>query len=191
MIQTGDFVRVKGSGTHDGWVSTMDNMVGHVYRVTVVDADPVDYVIDRLIFREDEIELVNMNYQAIFKTDMGYLPLYVIDEEFTLTAEEMATLGNAKRGDRFHFDYDLGGDFECVGTVEEMLKEIEYFKESKRLMVDKVKARNKIISNLEEKLERLAGFLRPLMSVIPFKGIELTSDGEDIVDSATGEILSE
>ena len=68
MIRVGDTVKVVGHGAHDGWVCSMEDMVGKKYEVDDVvkkyETEESYYVIEGFLFCADELEKVESEHKA-------------------------------------------------------------------------------------------------------------------------------
>lgn len=117
-------------------------------------------------------------YYNIFKTSLGYISLNEMRDEYFLTYAEYEALGNAKKGDSVKVGDE---DIVCMGTFAELLEEKEKFE---RLYdkywhkwFRKAQENHRILGNLE----KLSKLLRPAMD----------SNGFDIIDTETGEVMSD
>ena len=124
--------------------------------------------------------------KCMYKGEVGmYLPVCDIEEVYNLPMGKLCEVKCSKKGDVVTAFND---SFENIGSIEELLEENAKLKESKRDLWRKFVYRGQENTRLRHNLTRLSSVLRPLMSVIPFKGIELS--GNDIIENETGEVLS-
>lgn len=86
MIKVGDIVRVVGHGEHDGWVSSMEDMVGEKYEVSAIwkkyATEEPYYVVDGFLFCADELEKVESEHkekllQMLDDGELGELRNYI------------------------------------------------------------------------------------------------------------------
>lgn len=120
------------------------------------------------------------NYSNIFKTDIGYITLGEVKEEYFLSREDWENLCNAKKGDVVDLHTD-DTPLVCMGTFAELLEE----KEKYERLYDKywhkwfrkAQENHRILGNLE----KLSKLLRHAMVL----------EGFDITNTETGEVLSD
>ncbi len=80
MIRVGDTVKVVGHGAHDGWVRSMDDMVGNTYKVESIE-EPY-CIVDGYLFYADELEKVESEHkekllQMLDDGELGELRNYI------------------------------------------------------------------------------------------------------------------
>lgn len=115
-----------------------------------------------------------------FKTCIGYVSLREVREEYFLTWEDWEKLSVANKGDVITVGDE---DILCVGTVEELLAEINELKEKSDRMQKFFFRKAREAGAERERVKKLCGIIKPILGALEL-------DGLDVVDVETGDILT-